>query len=144
MASDRRRRKPRPHAFVIRRFIGPLPRPAPRTKTTAEMLENAGIGPIEGSPISDPLFMETSKFDERQSIRAQLAAWRDQCGVSSGAHDYIKLADGSEVLSHIFYEQQNRLAYAMLLRNIDHRTIAAATHLEPSDVATIAEQYHLQ
>jgi hypothetical protein len=122
---------------------GELPT-APKVDKLDRLLQRAGISPTAGSPLSDPLFMPSEQSAERRSIREQLRLYQTAGPLALGAHDYITLADGRRIAADKFYENQNRLAYELLLRNVDHRSIAARTHLDVSDVAVIAERYHLK
>lgn len=133
-------RRPRKGATIYQ----PKPKPAPPKRDKLErLLEQGGIGSVAGSPLFDPLFMPVEKFAARQSIREQLARWRNSGPLDWDAV-YITLPDGTEVRSHEFYERQHRIAYELLLRNTDHRTIAATTHLDLAEVAEIAADHNLK
>jgi hypothetical protein len=102
----------------------------------------AGVLPIDGDPLRDPLFLPADVAERRESIMQQMATYEDSsmpCGFND--HD---IKDGDHIYRADEYKVwQHRTAYDLLSRGVDVRTIAAMIHREPAWVDEVAREFNL-
>ncbi len=102
----------------------------------------AGVIPVEENPLG-PLWLEAGEAANRDSVQEQLALWESSGPLALGAHDYITLPDGREVLGHVLFEKLHQRAYTLLKQGVSIAETAALTHLRVDQVREISQQFQL-